>query len=68
MFNAILEFYNVAKIIVPLIKMIINLLNEYEAKKAEDHRTGINTILDRLQRVQCDEEKHDIVRNRRGLI
>ena len=63
MFAAIFQIYNLAKMIMSIIGMVRNVMNEYEDKKAEEHRAALDVALDKLQGAKSDEEKRSAIRD-----
>ena len=63
MFAAIFQIYNLAKMIMSVIGMVRNVMNEYEDKKAEEHRAALDVALDKLQGAKNDKEKMDAIRS-----
>ena len=67
MFSAIVQVFQMFKMVMSIFNMIKNVMNEYEDKKAEEHRAALDLALDKLQGAKNDEEKkraiRDIARN-----
>ena len=63
MFAAILQGFQMMKMIMSIIGMVRNVMNEYEDKKAEEHRAALDVALDKLQGAKSDEEKRSAIRD-----
>jgi len=61
MFAAIFQAYQMFKMIMSLIGMIRTMMNEFEDKKAAEHRIELDKALNKLQEVKSDEEKKKVI-------
>ena len=61
MFAAIFQAFQVFKMIMSLIGMIRTMMNEFEDKKAAEHRIELDKALNKLQEVKSDEEKKKVI-------
>jgi len=61
MFAAIFQAFQMFKMIMSLIGMIRTMMNEFEDKKAAEHRIELDKALNKLQEVKSDEEKKKVI-------
>jgi len=61
MFAAIFQAYQMFKMVMSLVGMIRTMMNEYENKKAAEHRIELDKALNKLQEVKSDEEKKKVI-------